>query len=279
MVRPPSHSWEPDAQEADARGPDAGGDATSRTSSDPSDSSTTFDATHYDKAYPDGIERHYWHRARNIVIARALRREGLGAGARLLEIGCGRGLVTAALRDVGFDCHGVELADAIPPPRVAPYVRTKTSFEDLPPAVRREVRGALLLDVLEHIEDPIDFLERIRSALPSLEVLLLTVPARRELWSRWDEFYGHRCRYDRPSLEGELTRARYAVHVCEYFFHGLYPAALAINALGRARSTDVVAPPESLIHRAVGRWFALESAALPGFVPGTSLIAAARPTR
>jgi hypothetical protein len=268
MVSPPSHS----------RGADAGAGAENRTPATSAEN-TTFDATRYDKAYPEGIERHFWHRARNVVIARALRREGLGTGARLLEIGCGRGLVTAALRDLGFDCHGVELADATPPPRVAPYVRAKTSFEDLPEAARNEVRGALLLDVLEHIEGPVDFLGRIRRALPALEVLLLTVPARRELWSRWDEFYGHRCRYDREALRGELTRAGYAVRACEYFFHGLYPVALAINALGATRSTDVLAPPESLLHRVVGRWFVLESIALPGFFPGTSLIAAARPAR
>jgi len=235
---------------------------------------TTFDAAHYDKAYPDGVERHYWHRARNAVLAAALDREGL-RGAPLLEIGCGRGLVTEALRDAGFDCRGVELARAVPPARVAPFIRTGTAFQDLPERERGAVRGVLLLDVLEHVSDPVAFLAEIRGALPRLERLVLTVPARRELWSRWDEFYGHRCRYDRRTLRGELDAAGYAVRSCRYFFHGLYPFALAIKALGAARSTDVVAPPESVLHRAVGHWFATESVVLPGFVPGTSLLAVA----
>jgi hypothetical protein len=46
---------------------------------------------------------------------------------------------------------------------------------------------------------------------------------------------------------------------------------------GAVRSTDIVAPPESRLHRSVGRWFALESAALPGSLPGTSLLAVASP--
>lgn len=237
---------------------------------------TTFDAAHYDKAYPDGVERHYWHRARNAVLAAALDAEGLRK-ASLLEIGCGRGLVTEALRDAGFDCRGVELANAIPPARVAPFVRTGTAFQELPEAERVAVRGALLLDVLEHVDEPVSFLAEIRAALPRCERLIVTVPARRELWSRWDEFYGHRCRYDRSTLRRELDGAGYRVRACRYFFHGLYPLALAVNALGRARSTDIVAPPESLLHRAVGRWFAVESAALPGFLPGTSLLAVASP--
>jgi hypothetical protein len=239
-------------------------------------SDTTFDAARYDKAYPDGVERHYWHRARNAVLAATLEREGL-RGAPLLEIGCGRGLVTEALRDAGFECRGVELASAVPSPRVAPYVRTGIAFQELPEAERASVRGALLLDVLEHVEEPVDFLAQIRAALPRCERLLVTVPARRELWSRWDDFYGHRCRYDRPTLRRELDAAGYRVRSCKYFFHGLYPLALAIKVSGTARSTDIVAPPESLVHRAVGRWFALESAALPGFLPGTSLLAVASP--
>jgi hypothetical protein len=235
---------------------------------------TTFDAAHYDKAYPDGIERHYWHRARNAILASALEREGL-RGAPLLEIGCGRGLVTEALRAAGFDCRGVELAQAVPPVSVAPFVRTGTAFQGLPEAERVGVRGVLLLDVLEHVEEPVDFLAQIRAALPRCERLFVTVPARRELWSRWDEFYGHRCRYDRPSLRRELDAAGYSLRSCRYFFHGLYPFALAFKVLGAARSTEIVAPPESLMHRAAGRWFAAESAPLLGFLPGTSLLAVA----
>jgi len=242
------------------------------------DGATTFDAKQYESNYPDGVERHYWHRARNAVIASALRSERLG-GARLLEIGCGRGLVTDALRNSGFDCHGVELADAVPPPRVAPFVRTGIPFEELPSAERHAARGALLLDVLEHVAQPVEFLAQIRASLPNLETLIVTVPARRELWSRWDEFYGHRCRYDRTSLRSELDAAGYSTHSCRYFFHGLYPVALAINAIGATRSTEIAAPPESFLHRFIGRWFAIESAALPGFLPGSSLLAVARPTR
>lgn len=237
---------------------------------------TAFDAIQYERSYPDGIQRHYWHRARNAVIAGALDREGLG-GARLLEIGCGRGFVTAALRDRGFDCHGVELAEAVPLADVAPFVRTGLSFQELPESERSIVRCALLLDVLEHVADPVAFLVQIREAFPVLERLVLTVPGRQELWSRWDEFYAHRCRYDRTSLRRELETAGYSVRSSGYFFHGLYPVALAINALGATRSTAIAAPPESLLHRVVGRFFAIESRVLPGVLPGTSLLAVASP--
>lgn len=241
------------------------------------ETTTTFDATQYELNYPDGVERHYWHRARNAVLERVLRQEGLATSA-LLEIGCGRGFVTGALRDAGFSCLGVELAPAAATRHAAPFVRTGVSFDDLPESERLEVRGALLLDVLEHVEEPVDFLRRIRRALPFLQRLVLTVPARTELWSRWDEFYGHRCRYHRESLRAELEAAGYVVRSSRYFFHALYPMAWAINAVGATRSTQVFAPhPRSLLHRVVGRCFAAEARLLPAALPGTSLLAVASP--
>ena len=79
-------------------------------------------------------------------------------------------------------------------------------------------------------------------------------------------------------LDRELSAAGFSVRYCRYFFHGLYPIALAINAVGVTRATHTVAPPrESLLHRAVGRWFAAEPRLLPGFLPGTSLVCVASP--
>ena len=236
----------------------------------------TFDDDQYASVYPDGIERHYWHRARTSVLARALDAEGL-RGAPLLEIGCGRGHVTGALRDAGFDCTGVELAPAVPPARLSPFVRTGLPFQDLPAAERERVRGALLLDVLEHVDAPVAFLAAIRSSLPRVERLILTVPGRAEVWSEWDELCAHRCRYDVPTLTGELRAAAWTVRRTRYFFHGLYPIARVFTALGLPRSTRVVAPARPALHDAVARWFVAESRLLPGFVPGTSLLAIAAP--
>ena len=53
-----------------------------------------------------------------------------------------------------------------------------------------------LLDVLEHLEDDTGVLETLRALLKPGGALLLTVPARRSLWSYVDEA-GHRGRQSR----------------------------------------------------------------------------------
>ena len=155
---------------------------------------TAFDHEQFDTIYPEGVERHYWNRCRNQVIAEHLRR--IRAEGPLLEVGCGKGLVVHALRNAGFAITGVELAAVRPILEAAPYVRTATDARQLEVAQRNEVRTILLLDVIEHLEDPVAFLAELRSHFPALRHLLLTVPARQELFSNYDEFNGHFRRYD-----------------------------------------------------------------------------------
>ena len=53
---------------------------------------SAFNRDQYTDAYAPGIERLFWHVARNATILRWLRRCGMDA-EKLLEIGCGPGIV------------------------------------------------------------------------------------------------------------------------------------------------------------------------------------------
>jgi hypothetical protein len=75
-------------------------------------------------------------------------------------------------------------------------VLDRTDFVDLPLDRLHKIRGALLCDVMEDLPEPIAFLDKVRMSLPALERVLLTVPARQELWSNWDQHHGHFRRYD-----------------------------------------------------------------------------------
>ncbi len=57
-----------------------------------------------------------------------------------------------------------------------------------------------LLDVLEHQEDDVHFIEELVAKMEPGSVLLLTVPALPKLWSPWDEALGHFRRYTKASL-------------------------------------------------------------------------------
>ncbi len=236
---------------------------------------STFDAKQFEAIYPTGVERHYWNRCRNRVIARQLR--GIGAQGPMLEIGCGKGLVVADLRRRGFDVSGVELAQVEVIPEAREHVRTAIDVFDLEPGLRATIRTILLLDVIEHLEHPDAFIARIRKAFPALEWMVYTVPARQELFSNYDRFNNHYRRYDLKSLRGHVDPDRSRVWKASYFYHLLYPMAwlqLRISGERELRYNVPARGPASMLHALLGASFFAEYLLFPRSWPGTSIIAA-----
>jgi hypothetical protein len=231
---------------------------------------TTYTADEYDENYPPGIERYFWNVARNAIIARSLRRAKMD-GWPLLEIGCGRGIIVEHLCREGIDCIGCELAAAPIPDHLRGIVFDRTDFADLPAGQRGAIRGALLCDVIEHLPEPVAFLRKVRGALPALEGLLVTVPARQELWSEWDRHYGHFRRYDLATLRATLDAAGFRPRFAGYFFHSLYLPAFVLRG-GGLRSASVKTPSLSWLHAIIGMAFQAEEMTLPSILPGTSAI-------
>ncbi len=236
---------------------------------------TAFTEHQYDEAYKEGISDHYWHRARSQLIERWLRGNGFAEG-KLLEVGCGTGIVLAHLRQSGIDCWGCDLGRPPIPEVLRPFVRAATGHDELDDDFRQNISGLLLLDVLEHIHDPVAFLRSLRDNFPKAKFLLLTVPARAELWSNYDEHYGHQRRYQSVALTKELTMGGFSVSRMRYFFHELY-LPLLVSSRSNGRSTELKAPNLLLIHRILAVASGVLSALLPPRLPGSSLIAIARP--
>jgi SAM-dependent methyltransferase len=235
---------------------------------------TAFDGHQFDAIYPDDIEHHYWTRARNAIIAGALRKGGRRAG-RILEVGCGRGVVVAALRSRGFEVEGVELARVNPLPAAAAHVRTGVDALALPVAERAAYDTLLLLDVLEHLPAPAEFLRRLRESFPNAHRVVATVPARMELFSNWDELNRHFRRYDRPTVRQLVAEAGGELVRLAYFCHALWlPARLTLMFNGK-RASQINPPRGRLaigLHRALAWCLCAEHRLLPGVVAGTSLI-------
>lgn len=233
-----------------------------------------FDAEQYDLVYPDGAEAHWWHVARNAIIHRAWQRLGNREG-RVLDVGCGRGIVVRFLRDRGVRCEGVDLGASLPMPGAERWIRTGVSVFDLPEEERRGVTTLLFLDVIEHLEDPIAFLREVLSSFPDVSSLIVTVPAREELWSAFDDFYGHHRRYTLRDIDtlAKSIGARGATR--SYFFRALYPVMRLTASMKVKRSLQLIAPSRTTrwMHRLVGSFFVAEELILPGTLPGASIIA------
>lgn len=236
--------------------------------------SSAFTTEQFEVLYPPGVEHHYWNLCRNRVIARMLRRSG--ADGPILEVGCGKGLVTKALRERGFDVRGVEIAPVPPLPGMEAHVRSSFDVFAMEPMEAATYRTVMLLDVIEHLEDPERFLRMLRGKFTGCTMLLVTVPARQELFSNYDRFNGHHLRYDRATLTRHLTAwSGKGAFELRYFFHVLYPSARWLLALRGKRPVHFTVPASWFsrsVHKLIGLLLFADHLLIPGNTKGTSLL-------
>jgi hypothetical protein len=132
----------------------------------------------------------------------------------------------------------------------------------------------MLLDVIEHISNPAEFVHRIITGFPELSHLVITVPARQELWTNFDQFNGHYKRYNLNDLKSlGIGGMQYAGS--GYFNHILYPVFLIYAKWFRKRDTNLRAPAgiQKIVHRVLSFILQADYRLLPHKWRGTSAIA------
>ncbi|MDP2483309.1 MAG: class I SAM-dependent methyltransferase [Candidatus Palauibacterales bacterium] len=234
---------------------------------------TEFNPDQFSHIYPDGIERHWWHIARSAIVARELTR--LCPGRPVLDIGCGRGVTLSHLRRRGIEAYGVEPADVAPVSGTGAWIYRGARAEDLDRAERDRFSVVTLLDVIEHLSDPVEFLEAVASRYANLEHVIVTVPACPELWTNYDEYNGHFRRYEPAMIEELAHSLDWTLVRQRFFFRSLYfPIRVVARRTGR-RSTRIRAPDGLAVaaHRALARLLLMEYRLPLGSLPGSSIIA------
>lgn len=234
---------------------------------------TAFNQEQFDSIYPPGIENHYWNHCRNRIILDVLKKHSL-LNSRILEIGCGRGIVVDYLNSKKIQIEGCELAPVPVEDKLKSIVHTGINAVDMPNDKRKIIDAILLLDVIEHIENPEAFLKEILDAFPNAHDLIISVPACPELWSNYDEYNGHFRRYNREMLNTLALQLHLTAIECRYLFHALYIPAKALLKLKKQRNVFLKAPGDLsvLLHRILSCLFFFESKIIPGKCKGTSLL-------
>jgi len=230
-------------------------------------------------------QRHFWHRARNRFIVGKLESLSIGAGVRVLELGCGAGCVAAELSRAGYDVTGVDGHRALIEIARARAPAARFICRDLRQGVS-ELDGqsfdlVCLFDVIEHLDAPWVALDMAVGWVRSGGYLVGTVPALMSLWSAIDEHSGHKTRYSESALRSVVSRTEGATLVeVSPFFRSLVPIMWAQRRLvGRRPSSkssvkNLRVPPPPL-NAALYAMVTLEhtlAAALGGLpLPGASL--------
>lgn len=234
----------------------------------------------YATAYPDLAAHHWWWQARESLLLDEIRRlRAWKEPARILDIGCGDGRLFPVLGEFGtvegIEPDAITLGTTPPPGRRIHH----TAFA-LPLPVSGKFDLILMLDVLEHLDDPVASLRLAGSLLSEGGTLLATVPALPALWTRHDALNHHRLRYTKAELGRQLEAAGLSPEMIRYEFHALALAKLAVRAFEAAVPGPPGVPrplPPALNRAAVGfiraeSWLCRPVARL---LPGSSLLALA----
>lgn len=180
--------------------------------------SATYSLSHY-RAISDVQSDHFWFRARTAMITRLVNTFGpKNYGRTFLEVGCGTGIVLAAMRKLGFTVTGLDVnGTALTYARVScPDARLiRKSLYSFRSSVRFGTVGAF--DVLEHQSRDVLFLKRCWDLLEEGGTLFLTVPAGMWLWSPLDVLSGHKRRYEAGELREKLERAGFHIQCINYW--------------------------------------------------------------
>lgn len=139
----------------------------------------------------------------------------------------------------------------------------------------------VLYDVLEHVDDPVRFLESLARHLKGGGHLLVNVPALPSLFSGYDVAAGHLRRYRRSSLRAEARPAGFEVRDVRYWGMTLVPLLLLRKLLlaGRSGPEAIRAgfrPPRPWVNAALLALMRAETAVVRRPPLGTSVLLAAR---
>jgi SAM-dependent methyltransferase len=233
-------------------------------------------------------DAHWWYVSKRRIVSSLIARyagsNGQAGTLKVADLGCGCGAMLSRLREAGHECVGVD-----PSPLAIEFSARrglavlKGSFPDQIPLDRDAYDVALMLDVIEHLQDDVAGLRASSAILRPGGRLIITVPAYQWLWSDWDTLHHHFRRYNRSTLRGSLEAAGgLEIELLSYANTALFPLAALARMLHRLRggkieSADMKVPPAPVnaLFRGI---YSAERHAL-GRVPmpfGLSVVAVAR---
>ena len=179
-------------------------------------------------------DAHWWFAGRRAIVRQALMSLNLPRAANILDVGCGTGGNLGLLAQFG-NAHGVELDDgaaALARERGIGQIK-KGALPDAIPFAGKSFDLAVMLDVLEHIDDDEASLAALGRLLKPRGYLLITVPAFMFLWGPHDVEHHHKRRYVARRLRACLEGAGFEVEHLSYYNSLLFPAVAAVRVLER----------------------------------------------
>lgn len=196
--------------------------------------------SNYGQAYADLYRQHWWWRAREEYLMRLFQQLQLPPRPSVLDIGCGDGLFFERLLKLGGTVEGLESEAALVSPATQHGYSVHIGPFDETFSTHKSYALVLMLDVLEHLPNPLAALQQATNLLDADGRLVITVPAFMSLWTKHDELNHHLTRYTKATLSKLISQTALQIDQQRYFFHWLAPLKLAT----RLKEKIVAADPQ-----------------------------------
>jgi 2-polyprenyl-3-methyl-5-hydroxy-6-metoxy-1,4-benzoquinol methylase len=196
----------------------------------------------YGDAYRELFEKHWWWRSRTELIVEKIRhlRPALG-WKRILDVGCGDALFFDRLAEFG-EVEGVEPAADLVNPKGSHRNQIFVGPFDANFRPGKSYSLVLMLDVLEHLQDPVGALRQALSLLEPGGMVIITVPAFMALWTNHDVLNHHQTRYTKTTFRKVAEQAGLKITEERYLYHWTCPVKLGVRVKEKLFSAQPVPP-------------------------------------
>ena len=185
----------------------------------------------YGQAYRELFDRHWWWRSRNELIVDKIRQLQPACGwKRILDIGCGDALFFDRLSEYG-EVEGVEPCAELVSPNNPHRNRIYVCPFDGNFRPGKQYSLILMLDVLEHLENPVGAMRHALDLLAPEGLMIVTVPAFMVLWTNHDVLNHHYIRYTKRTFRKVARHAGFRPREERYLYHWTCPVKLGVHVM------------------------------------------------
>ncbi len=175
-------------------------------------------------------DKHWWHIAKRTIVYQLIEKYAEKKNPRILDIGCGTGKNIEKFKNLGT-VYGLDSStEALKFCKRRGLKNLILGSAEKIPLKEKSFDMITLLDVLEHTDDNKTLKESYR-ILRKDGFMIITVPAFKWLWSKWDMILHHRRRYTSDSLIAILERNNFQVRKISYMYSFLVLPALIIRMI------------------------------------------------
>lgn len=190
--------------------------------------------THYETLYRTEYG-HWWYKTRRKIIFNIIKknRSNLGKDIKILDVGCGTGLLLKELETLGV-CCGIDISQkAVDFCKKRGIGNVQIADATNIPYPDSTFEVVLALDVIEHIEKDEEALKEIYRVLKPQGIAIITVPAFMFLWGITDVISQHYRRYTLSELRKKIEDRRFSILRSSYFNTFLFPFIALVRLAAR----------------------------------------------